>query len=245
MKRLLIIIAILLYAILLYGQRSHYYAWRLSRLILTEHHTEQEIVDATRGMIHKNTIHLPLGNNDPRTTSDQNVILQGILKTIRGAAPIAATCGPRAEAMKAILEKLDFETRIIHVFSDDYQSVQSHTFLEARINGAWQAQDPDFNAYYLKPDGDRANAKDILDGNAVPSGGWDAYGGNGIPLHSYFEALMYDGRPNTSLMIINQSRFDANKFFPENKKTFLKFSEVYGNLKWQNLANLSRLSPGL
>lgn len=240
MKRLLITIAISLYAILLYGQRSHYYAWRLSRLILTEHHTEQEIVDATREMIHKNTVHLPGGNNDPRTTSDQNIILRGILRTIRGASSIATTCGPRAEAMRAILGKLNFETRIIHAFSDDYQSVQSHTFIEVKVSGAWQAQDPDFNIYYLMANGDRANARDILDGNAVPSGGWDAYGGNGIPLHSYFEALMYDGRPNTSLMIINQSQFDVNKFFPENKKTFLEFSKIYGSLEWQNLANLSR-----
>lgn len=240
MKRSLIITAILLYAILLYGQRSHYYAWRLSRLVLAEYHTEQEIVDAAREMIYKNTIHLPLGDNDQRTTSDQNVILQGIYKTIKGGAPIATTCGPRARAMRSILERLDFETRIIHVFSDDYQSIQSHTFLEAKINGAWQVHDPDFNIYYLKSNGDRANARDVLDGNATPVGGWDTYGGNGITLHSYFEALMYDSRPDASPMIINQGRFDVNKFFPENRQTFFEFSEVYGHLKWQNSANLSR-----
>jgi hypothetical protein len=146
MKRMLIIIAIFLYASLLYGQRNHYYAWRLSQLAMAEYRTDQETVDAIREMIHKNTIHLPGGDNDLRTISDQGIILDGIYKTIQtGGLPIATTCGPRAIAMKNILEQADIESRLIHAFSDDYQSIQSHTFIEVKIDGAWQVQDPDFN----------------------------------------------------------------------------------------------------
>jgi hypothetical protein len=237
-KWILIGLAIFLYSAIAWGWAADdYYAWRLSKIIRQQAATDQEMVDLTRDMIYQGTIHLLAGNDDPQTTSDHAVILRGILRD--DIPPPVTTCGPRAEVMATILKHLGFETRLVHLFSDDYSSIQSHTFLEVKINGRWQAHDPDFNIYYVDRTGQRAGALAAFEDNAHPVDGWTrhaAYDGS-VPLKSYFEVLMYDKRPDISLMIVNPINFNMSKVFPGNEMTFPEFAEIYGELQWLILTN--------
>lgn len=68
-----------------------------------------------------------------------------------GGTPPHLSCGPRAYAMKAILDALGIESRIIDLFVVVQGEVLSHTLLEAfdRDRGEWILQDPDFNVSYV------------------------------------------------------------------------------------------------
>lgn len=222
----------LLYGLLLKDWAiSRYYIYRLTSNM--PQMNDQETVDYARELIHSNTVHLPLGNGDPRTTSDQIVILRGIY---HNEELVATTCGPRAQAMRTILEALDFEVRTIHLFTDDYDAVDGHTFIEVKVDDSWQTQDPDFNVYYIDRWGNRANTREILTGLAQPVDGWVKYQDTEIPLHAYFEILMYDNRPGASLMVVDPGRFDLEKYFPINEVTFPDYAQIYGEIEWQTLS---------
>lgn len=61
------------------------------------------------------------------------------------------SCGPRAYAMKEIVDALGIESRIIDIFAINDKSIRSHTLLEVfdRQQQRWIMQDPDFNVYYI------------------------------------------------------------------------------------------------
>lgn len=191
LRKYLIGLAILLYGVLLKDWVvARYYSYKLASDAEKMGLSDQETVDYVRKLVHKNTIHLPLGDNDPRTTADQSVILKGIYKSLRyNSDLVAVTCGPRTAAMRSILGK-DFELRTVHLFTDKYR-IQSHTFLEVKINGQWQAHDPTFDVYYIASGGQRATTLQVLEGAARPAEGWKDQWAT-IKLQDYFKVLVYE-----------------------------------------------------
>lgn len=229
-RRAIIILAIMAILLngLVYYKRAMiwYYSYQLAQLV-----KGPDEVDAARKLVNAYSIHTPAGDADPGHISDTAQLLQRIYWAIGGAEKPIATCGPRAAAMRAILDRLGYKSRTIYAFSDDYQSIQSHTFLEIKIGGAWQVQDPDFNIYYVGNDGQRIGALDILDGNGEPANGWRENDYGLFPLQSYFDALMI---VDDGAMIIKS--FDLKKQFPDNGNIgFVDFAlSHYDRLEWRH-----------
>jgi len=157
---------------------------------------------------------------------------------LTGRNPPNLSCGPRARAMQAILDALAIENRMVHVFSDDYEGVQSHTFLEVRDppSGRWTVHDPDYDVTYVDArSGAPVSLLRLILGDlesVVPlSGrgrGWEANHTKHLKEH-FFEAAKYDAREGAAdVIVVNTDRFSIGKRFPADAgATFLEFSEKH------------------
>jgi hypothetical protein len=74
-------------------------------------------------------------------------------------------CSSRTVAMLYILDSLGIRSRMVNVFTSDFDTLRSHTFLEAYNpdSGHWEIQDPDYDIYYVyKANSARVSASQIL-----------------------------------------------------------------------------------
>jgi len=79
--------------------------------------------------------------------------------------PPLLECSSRTVAMMSILDALGIRSRMINLFTSDYDTLRSHTFLEAYNpdNGHWEIQDPDYDVYYIyKTSSARVSTSQIL-----------------------------------------------------------------------------------
>jgi hypothetical protein len=201
--------------------------------------SESKRIDFVRNWVHENSTHKISAQHEEYAFNTPRVLsmLWKTHLTEKGHAHLS--CGPRAMAMKSILDHLKIQSRIVAIFTDDYPQVESHTFLEVlnKETGRWEIQDPDLNIYYI----DRNTLDRIatlrlifvdLD-SIVPIStnkkGWKANNVEDLKRH-YFEALMYVKHLNgeKSVILINSDRFDAEKRFHKNENvTFYQFANKH------------------
>jgi hypothetical protein len=174
-------------------------------------------IDFVREFVYQNSIHQA---DSDENRLDYTKVLNGLFEQSQTQAnPPLLECASRTAAMISILGGLDIKSRMVHVFSDDFLPMQSHTFLEAfnPDSGNWEVQDPDNDVYYVvNANGQRAAAiqlvLDNLDGIEPRSIFPDQVTSvkNRLYPH-YFEALVYHDEDQSSLLgIININRFDQN-----------------------------------
>lgn len=134
-----------------------------------------------------------------------------------------ASCGPRSQALAALLDYMGVKNRIIHVFSSHYPTLQSHTFNEVYYpdERRWALQDADYNLCFRPAGGgprlsiEQVVMLPLMD--VVPytfngrSDSWPldpVYQGPHLQ-NFYGAALIPEGK--TQRAIINLSKFDVTK----------------------------------
>ena len=169
--------------------------------------------------------------------------------------PPHLTCGSRALTMKAILDKLGKENRVVMIFSDNFSRVRSHTFLEVwnQQTQRWEIQDPDLNIFYQNTATlSRASTLELVLGqiehfepcSSETSCGWEAHDLKRLVDNRRFGAVMYDQRNHlerqifnttpvyeSSVIVVNTDRFSVTKPFPvDDGMNFIQFANAhYGN----------------
>ena len=150
--------------------------------------------------------------------------------------PPHLSCGPRALALKAVLDAMGIESRLVHVFTGDYDEVRSHTFLEVfdEDSARWVIHDPDNDVSYVDAGtGEPVSLMRLVFGDlrsVVPVSqrgrGWELNEIGDLQSH-YFQAAKYDSSDGTSdLVVVNTDRFSVAKRFPANDDmTFVEFSQ--------------------
>lgn len=131
--------------------------------------------------------------------------------------PPLLECSSRTVAMMSILDALGIRSRMINLFTSDYDTLRSHTFLEAYNpdNGHWEIQDPDYDVYYVyKTSSARVSTSQILlepldqfqPQSKFP--GQVATASQSILSH-YFQAIVFhDEDGGINLGLVNTSRFN-------------------------------------
>jgi hypothetical protein len=191
-----------------------------------------------RQFVHDHTVHR-MDNQRNRYAHDIPTVLSMLHDhDLTGQNPPNLSCGPRARAMKAILDAMGIENRMVQVFSDDYESVRSHTFLEVRDepSGRWTVHDPDYDVTYVDAHtGAPVSLLRLILGDlesVLPDSGrgrgWDVNKAKPLKEH-FFEAAKFDGPEGGSdVIVVNTDRFSIGKRFPDNAgATFAEFSEEH------------------
>lgn len=182
--------------------------------------SQTQKIDFARGFVYAHSVHLIDVEHD-RYAWDTSLVLSKLWQNYYSQdAPPHLSCGPRALAMHAILAALGIPSRLVYVYTDNYDELRSHTFLEVYNGdtGRWEAQDPDFNIYYRRGH-ERVAARDLLLSaeTALPCSadvcGWTANGVEHLR-KDYFEILVFD-RPFESDLLLS-TRFSLEKKFPRN-----------------------------
>lgn len=122
-----------------------------TRLAQTPSANAYQRIVKVRQWVNNNSIHLIDAEHD--SYAFRLPLVVGKLRQFSeaGGKPPHLSCGPRTYAMKAILDAMGIESRIIDLFVIVQGEVQSHTLLEAydAERGEWVLQDPDFNVSYV------------------------------------------------------------------------------------------------
>jgi len=209
---------------------------------LKEFTTNTELIDFVRNFINENSIH-KIDTESIEYVNDRSEVLSRIYNhSINEGNPPHLACGSRSQAMIDILTFSGVRSRLVHIFSDEYNSIQSHTFLEAYNTDTdqWEVHDPDFNIFYLDNSSSQrisAIRLTLYDLDAVTPCSTDNKCGwkeNNVQhlKNNYFEALLYDNRAENeqSILLINVDRFDTSKQFPSNDQLDLI---KYANSKFE------------
>jgi hypothetical protein len=191
-----------------------------------------------RQFVYRNSVH-QIDEEFRRYAWDRPRVLQMLSEHHRTQrSPPHLSCGSRAIAMRTILAALGIESRLVQTFSDDYEEVRSHTFLEVYDDetARWVVHDPDYDVTYVdalsnQPVslirlilGDLASVAPV----SARGRGWELNKA-GLLKKRFFEAARYEGREGTSdILVVNSDRFSITKRFPGNgQMTFLEFSEQH------------------
>ena len=138
--------------------------------------------------------------------------------------PPHLSCGPRAFALRALLEALGYSSRIVSVIGRAPKGgYRAHTFLEVYDpqRGEWQIQDPDEDLVYVRGEA-RLGVLQLVLGSLEEveprrgdgARGWEASGAARFRDEGYFGAVLFDGRPDyqRSLVVQNVSRLWQEDF---------------------------------
>jgi len=201
--------------------------------------SESDRLDYVREWVHDNSIH-EIDAEHNEYAFDTSRVLDMLWATSESAAdPPHLSCGPRALAMSMILDAIGVRNHMVHAFSDDYDNVRSHTFLDVwnGETGTWEAHDPDFDVFYTNAAADQrvAVAALVLTDLAATSPssrrgrGWEVNRASRLR-DRYFEAVLLptSGNPGQSVILVNTTRFDLSKQFPGNEGvTFGDFARLH------------------
>jgi hypothetical protein len=130
--------------------------------------------------------------------------------------PPLLECSSRTVAMLYILDSLGIRSRMVNVFTSDFDTLRSHTFLEAYNpdSAHWEIQDPDYDIYYVYKDNSaRVSTSQILleplDQFQVQSKFPDQVdAARHSILPHYFQAVVFhDELGGIDMGIVNTSRF--------------------------------------
>ncbi len=196
----------------------------LSLMREQEFSSATEEIDFIRAFINTNSIHL--GDEEFWEYSyDTNIVLGMMYETyLNDAPPPHMLCDTRTYAMKALVKELGYIAREVHVFSDDFDTLQSHTFLEVynEKTKMWEIQDPDFNICYVdEGTSNRLSVTHLVMGNldhitpcsASPE---QTELVKTVLMDHYYEAAVILGAPEQSFILINTARFslvESKKYF--------------------------------
>jgi len=184
-----------------------------------QHATESDRLDFVRDWVFRNSVHIE-DDEWKRYAAKTHIVVPMLWRAhSHGETRPHLSCGPRAYAMKAILEALGMRSRVVDVFRvTEAGLADSHTFLEVwnKETGAWEIQDPDLNIAFRRIDSAaRASVAQLVIGNIdefepVTQGrpGWRW--GPEAPLRAYFNVaiyrLHYEG--GRSKVLMNTKRID-------------------------------------
>lgn len=201
-------------------------------------------IDFVRDFVNTNSIHL--GDDEFKSYQHNTplIVEKLLLHYQTGSNPPHLMCDSRSRAMVYILNTLHIISRTVFVFSDDFDSLRSHTFLEVynRDTHRWEVQDPDYNAYYLSNQTkQRLSALQLLleapkTYSPVSSNPTLLKALNEQVIPHYFEAIIYDepGAPYRGL--VNMSRFTIQRTLPDG--TLFDFGE-YARKQYEGLVPLT------
>ena len=185
-------------------------------------------VDGVRDYINRNSRH---GSSSINLDTDMDVVLDQLKANEANGTPdtLMVQCGIRSELMMRLLRDINITSRLVGVWTDNGSAGNwGHAFIEV-LNpntGQWEAQDPTFNVYYLKPDGQRASASELVamdESEIVPCSngqcGW-AYVSQGTPDYPISYMLdfhMFDAVVIHELkqVLVNPSRYDVNFYYQD------------------------------
>jgi hypothetical protein len=177
--------------------------------------SQSELVDAVRRYVHAHSLHL-MDAEHLTYTRDVTEILRRLRDAGRGEGrrPHLA-CGSRARAMRALVGALALESRLVGLYTDDFDGIEGHTLVEVRNaeTARWELQDPDLNLHFVDLEtGLRVSAAAFVWQSTqrlrtVPA---DAAEGELLLAH-YFEAVMYyqpeSGAP--PVVLVNVDRLSS------------------------------------
>lgn len=112
-------------------------------------------INFIRNWVNTNSVHLIDEEHDSYAFNVAEVLNRLNNYALGKGAKPHLSCGPRAYAMKAILDFMSIQSRIIDLFGlteqdDKSIKVSPHTLIEVMITDAdkWELHDPDFNVAY-------------------------------------------------------------------------------------------------
>jgi len=190
--------------------------------------TPTEIIRRTMEFVHNNSVHL-IDEEHRKYAFDIPVVINKLLLAYEGddSEKPHLSCGPRSYAMREILTRFGIFSRLVQVFSDDYQEVKGHRLLEVfnPETESWEAWDPDYRVTYVDPDSKRRlDIMKIVFGDrekVVPQDGaimgWEETKTALLREH-YFEAALFESSNNgmaNTIVIINRHEFNLGKTFSD------------------------------
>jgi hypothetical protein len=187
--------------------------------------SEEERIVFVRDFVYRNSIHR-IDEEHARYATDTPRVIAMLWSHRSGGPPPHLSCGPRAYAMKGLLDALGIPSRAVMIFSDNEQELVSHTFLEVYDRGTlrWSIQDPDFNVHYVNLETrETASTIELVWGDPdrfVPRSperdGWEENRMAHVK-RDYFEAMVHLTRSaERSTVLVNADRFDPARRYPGN-----------------------------
>jgi len=197
-------------------------------------------VQLTMEFVHNNSLHL-LDEEYYNYAFNTPIVINKLLLAQGGNINEKPhlSCGSRSYAMRDILIRFGINSRMVQVYSDDFNIVEAHRFLEVYNQGRnqWEVWDPDYNITYI--DKHSTMPVDIttmvLEGleNIVPKQGeitgWNETSSNVLRKKNYLSMVRFESMEN-SIIMINSKRFNLEK----------KYSD---GLTFQDWANKNYVNP--
>lgn len=202
---------------------------QIASLIAPAGSSPTDIIRNTMEFVHNNSVH-PESGEPEDYAFDMGDLVEHLLlaREGRGRKP-RLSCGPRSYAMKEILLHGGIRSRLIQLFSDDFDTVKPHRMLEV-LNpetDTWEVWDPDFRVTYVDQEtGRRLDIVTIIFGRTVtlvPLDGdlkdWDRTHTRHLRDH-YFEAVLFEGinqGMSYRVLMINGNKFDPDRRFSDGR----------------------------
>jgi hypothetical protein len=161
--------------------------------------------------------------------------------------PPLLECSSRTVAMLYILDSLGIRSRMVNLFTSDFDTLRSHTFLEAYNpdSGHWEVQDPDYDVYYVyKANSARVSTSQILleplDHFQVQSKFPDQLDtASHSVLPHYFQAVVFhDELGGVDMGIVNTTRF---KFTGGGKDLYSYVKRSFGKVPFLTVQGFEAL----
>jgi hypothetical protein len=161
--------------------------------------------------------------------------------------PPLLECSSRTVAMLSILDSLGIRGRMVNVFTSDFDTLRSHTFLEAYNpdSGHWEVQDPDYDVYYVyKANSARVSTSQILleplDQFQVQSKFPDQVDtASHSVLPHYFQAVVFhDELGGVDMGVVNSTRF---KFTGGGKDLYSYVKRSFGKVPFLTVQEFEAL----
>jgi len=188
--------------------------------------TPTEIIRRTMEFVHNNSLHL-IDEEHHKYAFYTPLVINKLLLAYQGhdSEKPHLSCGPRSYAMQAILNELGIFSRLVQIYSDEYENVRGHRLLEVfnPETQAWEAWDPDFRVTYV--DRFTGRSVDIMTpifgdkDNIIPRDGSIEGWRESKTEHlkkGYFRAVLFESNTMiNSIIVVNQSTFDLDKKFSD------------------------------
>ncbi len=187
-----------------------------------------DIAKVAMEFVHDNSLHL-IDSEHRKYAFNIPIVVNKLLLTYSGQENEKPhlSCGPSSYVMREILTRFGIISRLIQVYSDEYDNVQGHRILEVfnPQEKKWEIWDPDYRVTYV----DRYSKKpvgimDLVFGDMskiVPRNGfvegWKETGTERLRT-DYFKAFILESYTHgmiNSTIIINKAKFNVNKIFSD------------------------------
>ncbi len=215
---------------------------QIKKIIDDSSNSFTDVIRNTAQFVHDNSFHLIDQEYRQYIRGYLSTVLPRIMKKLllayqgdESEKPHIA-CGLRSYAMRAILGQFGIYSRLICIYSDEYEDTRVHRMLEVLHpdTGAWEVWDPDNRVNFVYHDSRKpADIIDLLFGDIeriIPIDasieGWEETNTKHLK-DDFFEAVMFESvsaSTHGNIIIINTKRFDTHKIY-SNGKTFAEFAK--------------------
>ena len=211
---------------------THYFN---SQIFTSETHK----IEYIRNWVFENSVH-DVESKKKYNPNNKNLMIQMLWDYhLNLENPPKLSCGPRSLVFQQILKYLNIKSRLITIFSDNYDEILSHTFLDVynTETSSWELHDPDFNVHYvMRTDKTPVSTYNLVFGTidfflpvSLDKVGWEELNIEHLK-DNFFESLMIHQDElidlKGDLIIINPEKFDIDKKFKLNNNfNFIQFSK--------------------